>query len=158
MVDNLSGLTRVLDAKRSKYGPLDAPLVVAVQSNTDIPTHDYEVEHALYGVSSRRPFETAKGEGHLFAPGLWIDRGGWRNVEVPQVISIYNLAPWSVHRSAPRLWNTMEPAADLPAQPDWLAPMTIGAQALPGPSASMAEHFGLPADWPMSGDPDFDLS
>jgi hypothetical protein len=73
IVDNLTRLTRVLDGKRGKYGPLDAPLVVAVQSNTDIPTHDYEVEQALFGVSSRRPPETAKGEGHLFAKGL-VDR------------------------------------------------------------------------------------
>jgi hypothetical protein len=132
IVDNLTGLTRVLDSKRSKYGPLDAPLVVAVQSNTDIPTHDYEVEQALFGVSSHRPPETAKGEGHLFEEGLWIGRSGWRNAEIPQVISIYDLAPWSVCRSQARCWSTLEPGIDLPPQPSWLAPMIIGAQAMPG--------------------------
>jgi hypothetical protein len=158
IVDNITGLTRVLDSKRGKYGPLDAPLVVAVQSNTDVPTHDYEVEQALFGVSSRRPPETAKGEGHLFAEGLWIGRSGWRNAEIPQVISIYNLAPWSVCRSQARCWSTLEPGIDLPPQPGWLAPMIIGAQPMPGPFDPMGPHFGLPADWPMPGDPDFDLS
>lgn len=158
VVDNLSGLTRVLDSKRSKYGPLDAPLVIAVQSNTDIPTRDYEVEQALFGVSSRRPLETAKGEGHLFEEGLWIDRSGWRNGEITQVISIYELAPWSVSRLEPRVWNTLEPGIELPPQPGWLATMNIGVHALPGPSDPMGPHFGLAADWPLPGDPDFDLS
>lgn len=73
IVDNLTGLTRVLDSKRGKYGPLDAPLVVAVQSNTDIPTHDYEVEQALFGVSSRRPRETAQSRGAPLRGGA-VDR------------------------------------------------------------------------------------
>lgn len=158
MVDNLTGLTRVLDSKRSKYGPLDAPLVVAVQSNTEIPTRDYEVEQALFGVSSRRPLETAKGEGHLFSEGLWIDRSGWRNADLPQVITIYDLAPWSVCRTQGRCWSTLEPGVDLPRQPGWLAPMIIGAEAKPGPADPMGLHLGLPADWPMPSDPDFDLS
>jgi hypothetical protein len=158
IVDNLTGLKRVLDSKRGKYGPLDAPLVVAVQSNTDIPTHDYEVEQALFGVGSRRPLELSKGQGHLFDEGLWVGRSGWRNAEIPQVISIYDLAPWTVHHCQARCWSTLETGIDLPAQPGWLAPMIIGDQAMPGPSDPMNLHFGLPADWPMLGHPDFDLS
>ena len=44
VVDNVSGIRRVLDSKHGKYGLLDAPLVVAVLSNTQYPTRDYEIE------------------------------------------------------------------------------------------------------------------
>lgn len=157
-VDNLTGLARVLDGKRSKYGRLDAPLVIAVQSNTEIPTRDYEVEQTLYGVSTRRPRETAAGEGHLLEPGLWIGVGGWRNAAIPQVITIYDPAPWSIDRVQPRVWSTLEPQVAIPNQPEWLAPMVIGAQALPGSAGPMGRHFELPEPWPMPGEPDFDLS
>jgi len=52
----------------------------------------------------------------------------------------------------------MEPGIDLPPQPGWLAPMTIGAQALPGPSDPMGPHLRIAADWPLLGDPEFNLS
>jgi hypothetical protein len=43
-VDNVTGLSRVLDAKANKYGTsLDAPLTIAVLSNTDYPTRWYSV-------------------------------------------------------------------------------------------------------------------
>jgi hypothetical protein len=158
IVDNLTGLKRVLESKRGKYGPLEAPLVVAVQSNTEYPTHDYEVEQALFGIGSLRPQKLAAGEGHLLDEGLWVGRNGWRSAEIPQVISIYDLAPWSVHLRQPRCWSTLETGIDLPVQPGWLAPMIIGDHAMPGPSDPMSLHFGLPADWSMSGHPDFDLS
>jgi hypothetical protein len=157
IVDNVRGITRVLDSKRNKYGPLDAPLVVAVQSNTEYPTHDYEVENALYGTGSHRPADRARGKGHLFEEGLWFGRAGWRNADMPQVVTVYGLAPWTVARTLPRCWSTLEPGVDLPDQPAWLAPMIVGDQSLPGDSAPISAHFGLPEDWPWSGDPDFDL-
>lgn len=158
IVDNATGIRRVLNSKRGKYGRLDAPLVVAVQSNTEYPTHDYEVEHAVYGISSRGPLETAKGEGHLLEEGFWIGRSGWRNAEVPQILAIYGLAPWNVTRVVPRCWNSLEPGTDIPRQPGWLALIVVGAESLPGHSDPIAAHFGLEDDWPMPGDPDFDLA
>ena len=37
------------DEKANKYGPLDAPLVIAVLSNTKYRTEDIDVERALVG-------------------------------------------------------------------------------------------------------------
>lgn len=158
LVDNVTGLNRVIESKKNKYGPLEAPLVIAVQSKTEIPTRDYEVERALYGASTRRPAETASEDGHLIEEGLWIGQSGWQNREIPEVISIYELEPWSVANSQPRCWTTLQPEVELPKQPRWLAPMIIGAEAVPGPSDPLGPHFGLPDDWPMPGHPDFDLS
>ena len=48
-VNNATGLRRALDSKANKYGSLDAPLVIAVLSNTEYPTRSYETLEALYG-------------------------------------------------------------------------------------------------------------
>jgi hypothetical protein len=158
LVDNETGLRRVLASKKGKYGPLDAPLVIAVLSNTEYPTRDYEVENALYGVSSHRPIERAQGDGHLFEEGFWIGTNGWRNGDVPQVLAASDLYPWTITVTQPRCWYTLEPGVDLPTQPDWLAQMKVDAQAVPGDAAPIGTHFGLADDWPGMRDPDFDLS
>lgn len=158
VVDNATGIRRVLDEKRGRYGHLDAPLVIAVQSNTEYPTHDYEAENALFGVGSRRPLARAQGEGFLLEEGFWLGTMGWRNASTPQVVTIYGLSPWRVTSLQPRVWSTLEPNLVMPMQPDWLAPMHVGDQSLPGAATPMAEHLGLPNDWPGPGDPDFDLS
>jgi hypothetical protein len=158
IVDNVTGIRRVLSSKRSKYGPLDAALVIAVQSNTVYPTRDYEVENALYGVSSHRPAERAQGAGHLFEEGFWFGHTGWRNADVPQILTIYGLVPWSVTKVQPRCWSTPEPEIVLPIQLDWLAPMIVEAESLPGDATPMAAHFGLAEDWPGMVEPDFDVS
>lgn len=158
VVDNVSGIRRVLNGKRGRYGVLDAPLVVAVQSHTEIPTRDYEVENALFGVSAYRPADRAQGTARLFEEGFWFGRSGWRNAAVPQVVAVYNLSPSLVTRATPRVWSTLEPGVAMPTQPPWLAPMLIGAEAVPGPATTVASHFGLSDDWPGMAEPDFDLS
>ncbi len=158
LVDNVTGIRRVLGSKRGKYGPLDAPLVVAVLSNTEYPTHDYEVENALYGVSSHRPVERAQGAGHLFEEGFWISADGWRNGDVPQVLTAYGLHPWTAARSQPRCWSSLQPGLALPSQPGWLAEMKIEAEAVPGAAVPIGPHLGLADDWPGMHEPDFDLS
>jgi hypothetical protein len=159
MVDNVTGVRRVLAAKVNRYGALDAPLVIAVQSNTEHPTEDYEVDRALFGASTRRPTPSAENRDQLLEEGFWIDSKGWRNAHVPQVISIAGLAPWTVKNTVPRLWSTLEVVAGTPGQPGWLAPMNVlGAEALVGPSTPPNEHFGLAPDWPGLEAPDFDTT
>lgn len=155
MVDNLSGLRRVLRDKHGRYGALDVPLVIAVQSNTTYPTKDYEVEQALYGIASRRPAESALHPKEIFEDGFWLTRQGWRCSNTPQVIAVYGLAPWLVGRSVPRLWQTLEPGVAFPRQPSWLAPMTIADEARPGPTPLPGTQFGSPEGWPGM-EPDFD--
>ena len=158
IVDNVTGIRRVLANKRGRYGTLDAPLVIAVQSHTEIPTRDYEVENALFGVSARRPTDPQRDPADLFEDGLWFGGSGWRNAAIPQVIAVCDLNPSLVTRATPRLWSTLQPDVTMPAQPPWLAPMIIGAEARPGAATTIADHFALGDDWPGMRDPDFDLS
>jgi hypothetical protein len=148
IVDNITGILRALDSKVSKYGQLDAPLVIAVLSNTEYPTDDYEFEQALFGVASQRPARAAEHPDQLFRDGHWLTRKGWRRGHAPQVIAGQGLNPWNVARTVPRLWSTLQPSIDLPDQPDWLARVDVSTpEATPGSSRPLHEVFGLPADW-----------
>jgi hypothetical protein len=157
VVDNTSGILRVLDDKASKYGPLDLPLVIAVQSNTEYPTRDYEVERALYGMTTRRANDPRLSFSDVVDDGFWLSKRGWQRVTCPQVVSIYDLAPWSVARVEPRTWNTLEPGARLMTLPNWIRPITLEGEPGPGPGADLAVHFGVDRQF-FESDPDFDLS
>ena len=158
VVDNISGFARALRTKSLKYGPLNDQLVVAVLSNTEIPTKDYEVEQVLFGVSSRRPVEASERPEDLFRDGHWLSRAGWRRGHAPRVISMQGLNPWDVTKVQPRLWSTLEPGVTLPAQPPWLAEVDVaGVEAQVGPAAGLNELFGLPKDW-LSRGPEWDIS
>lgn len=156
MVDNSTGIRRVLASKRSKYGPLNAPLLIAVQSNAEYPTADYDIEYALFGRSAYSPDQRVSGVHHLTDEGFWFHRDGWRNSHVPQVVTTADLYPWSVTKTRPKCWSTLEPGIALPSQPTWLAPMIVGMESVPGASSSISDHLGLGDDWPGMDRPDFD--
>lgn len=154
VVDNVSGLKRVLAAKRSKYGELDGPLVIAILSSTMYPTRNYEVDQALYGLSAWRPYDALQHLESYFEDGFWLTKQGWIRSNIPQVITAYDLKPWSMTRTQPQLWSTLESDVHGPKQPDWLARVEVGPESLPRPASPLATHFGLPAEWCL-GDPDF---
>ena len=158
IVDNVTGIRRALDSKKNKYGELEAPLVIALQSNTDIPTRDYEIEQALYGVSPYRPHESPRHLDHLFQDGLWLTKAGWRYGQIPQVVTATELKPWSITKIQPCLWETLEPSILMSVQPAWLARLDLSVEARPLEAKTMAHCLGLPADWPGMAEPDFDLS
>jgi hypothetical protein len=157
MVDNVMPIRRVLDAKYGRYGMLDAPLVIAVQSNTEYPTHDYQVEHALYGLTPLGPTDPNLKPSDFFDDGFWLTRAGWRRGDCPQVITIYGLSPRTTISTAPRAWSTLEPGDPLVGLPGWIRPMTIGKDAQPGEGLDLATHFGVDAD-ALAADPDFHSS
>ena len=157
VVDNVTGISRVLDSKKEKYGQLDAPLIIAVLSNTPYPTRDYEVEQALFGLSAHRPHESIAHPESLVRDGLWLTRTGWRYGDIPQVLTVQGLKPWYVTKVQPRLWETLEPGAVMPGQPAWLARMDLTVEARPLSAPPMAVCFGLADDWPGMIEPDFDL-
>jgi hypothetical protein len=157
VVDNVTGIRRALDSKKNKYGQLDAPLVVAVLSNTMYPTKDYEFEQALYGVSSYRPRASPGHPGSLVEEGFWLTKTGWRYGNVPQVVTAAGLSPWTVTTIRPRLWTTLEPDVATTHQPDWLARLDLSVEARPLPSTAMSSCLGRPPDWPGMAEPDFDL-
>ncbi len=154
VVDNVTPLKRVLEVKHGRYGVLEAPLVIAVMSNTDISTKAYEVDQALYGLSNRRPTDpTWRGED-VFTDGFWRTRTGWRRSHCPQVIVARGLSPWTVVRGAPAVWTTFEPGVAAPAQPEWLARGHAEGEPHEEPGSDTAVHFDLdPEAW--LADPDF---
>lgn len=156
VVDNSIRIFKALSYKAKHYGKLDHPLVIAIMSNTNYPTKDYEVERALFGLSNRRP-EAAAQDPHeyVLSEGHWLTNKGWRRGHAPQVIAVQGLLPWSVAEVRPRLWSTSEPDVVMPEQPGWLNRVDVsGPEAQLEDADSVAAHFGLPEDW-LSGDPDF---
>ena len=135
-----------LSTKADRYGSLDAPLVIAVLSNSEFGTEDYEFETALYGaLAGRHPTAETVPPDALHAPGHWYGETGWRHGDCPQVIAAFDLFPWTVAIVRPRLWSTLEPEASTPAQPTWLAPVHVtGPASQLGPADSMSSLFGLP--------------
>jgi len=145
-----SRILGALNEKANRYGALEAPLVIAVLSNSEFRTEDIDVERALFGaLIGRRPGPEPPRPGQLLEPGHWCTKAGWRRAHIPQVIAIQDLYPWTVTKAQPRLWATLEPGARAPAQPSWLARVQVsGAAPTPGPADSLADLFDLPADWP----------
>lgn len=154
-VNNAKGMLRALDSKANKYGPLDLPLVIAVLSNTEYPTRSYETLEAVYGLSSLTPTRAAERPADVSRDGHWFTTQGWRRGHAPQLILASGLAPWSITRVRPQLWQTLEPGVVGPDQPDWLDRSDVSG---PEPSilagTPLHDLFGLPADW-LTGDPDF---
>lgn len=137
-----------LDEKANKYGPLEAPLVIAVLSNAQFRTEDIDVERALFGALTRRPSPQRPEAHQLLEPGHWCTGKGWRRAHAPQVIAVHDLYPWTITKAQPRLWTTLQPSVAAPAQPGWLAVMRASS-TMPTPAAadSVADLFGLPPGW-----------
>jgi hypothetical protein len=145
-----SRILGALNEKANHYGSLEAPLVIAVLSNSEFHAEDLDVERALFGaLIACRPSAEPPGPGQLLEPGHWCTGKGWRRAHVPQVIAVADLYPWTVTKAQPRLWTTLEPGTQPPTQPSWLARIDVtGAMPTPGPADSLADLFDLPADWP----------
>ena len=144
-----SRILAALDAKADRYGLLDAPLVVAVLSNTPFGTEDVDVERALFGaLIGYRPSPQPPQASQLLEPGHWCTGNGWRRAHVPQVITAHGLYPWTVTRTQPRLWTTPQAGVPAPGQPGWLATMDVtGSLPTPAAADSLASLFDLPQDW-----------
>ncbi|GGS10472.1 hypothetical protein GCM10010169_63950 [Micromonospora fulviviridis] len=148
-VDNVTPLTRAVDAKANRYGKLDAPLIIAVMANTEYPTRDYDIQRILYGLSAAIPRQASKRPSELHQDGHWLTRKGWRRGHAPQVVTASNLKPWRVANVQPSLWTTLEPGVNIPLQPRWLAPVSVDTpEPTISPAQRINELFGLPDDWP----------
>jgi hypothetical protein len=148
--DDAGRITAALGSKADRYGALDAPLVVAVLSNSAYGTDDIDFEDALYGaLIGRRPAAVLPPPSALLRPGHWLSQDGWRHANAPQVIAARDLYPWTVAKVQPRLWSTLQPGVPMPSQPGWLARVQVtGPAPQPGPAAPMSSLFGLPDPWP----------
>ena len=150
--DDAGRITAALESKADRYGALDAPLVIAVLSNSVYGTDDIDFEDALYGaLIGRRPSRGAAAARCAPQTGALALPWGWRHANAPQVIAVQDLFPWTVAKVRPRLWSTLQPGVASPAQPGWLARVqVIGPAPQPGPAAPMSGLFGLPDPWPTA--------
>lgn len=154
-VDNATGLRRALDSKANKYGPLEAPLVIAVLSNTEYPTRSYETLEALYGLSALNPTLAAARPDNVARDGHWLTKKGWRRGHAPQVILASGLTPWWILTKRPQLWQTLELGIVGPSQPDWFDRVDVdGPEPVINTGSPLHDLFGLAADW-LTSDPDF---
>lgn len=154
IVDNVSGIRRALDRKRKRYGVLNAPLTIAVLSNTTYPTKDYEAEQALFGETQRRPNDPLLFDAAIFTEGHWVSKVGWRHGELPTVVTAHGVRPSTLAKRGPRSWTTLEPATPTVPLPTWIVPMSIGERALPAYEFDLATFFDIDATR-LADDSDF---
>lgn len=148
--NDVARITAALGSKADRYGALDAPLVIAVLSNSMYGTDDIDFEDALYGaLIGRRPTAVLPPPSAILRPGHWLSQDGWRHANAPQVITAHDLSPSTVAKVQPRLWSTLQPGVPTPSQPGWLTRMQVtGPAPRPEQAASMSSLFGLPDPWP----------
>jgi hypothetical protein len=94
VVDNVTGLRRVLQQKCVRYGVLNAPFVTAVQSNTFIPTRDYEVDRVLYGLASGRPTDPRQEHAGLVEEGFWRTSLDYSSLGARQQVGSTKVPAW----------------------------------------------------------------
>lgn len=156
ILDNVSGFRKVLEKKHGRYGRLNLPFVIAVESDKEIPTRAYDIDRVLYGLSARRPCDATREPSDLAEEGFWFGRNAWRRGDTPQIITSPGIAPWSIATQPADVWTTLEPAVEVPGQPPWLRRVVVGAESVPAGGADLAAHFGLDLDW-VASSPNFDL-
>jgi len=157
-VDNKSGLDRVLSVKSRRYGTnLPYPLVTAILSNTEFPTRLYEVQPTLYGRHWLGPSQVTDFT-ELSTDGHWRTTRGWRRSHNPYVIVGSGIHLYTMHKTVPWLWRTLDPSVTADLDMPWAAPVdvTVAEPKAPLARANLAA-LGVTDDW-CSGEPDFDES
>jgi hypothetical protein len=156
MVDNRTGLRRVLDSKTNRYGTgLPHPLVTGVLANTDYTTRNYDIEPVLYGEHSRPP-QQVSDPAELREDGHWRTRRGWRRGHNPNVVTASDLTVFSMGKVVPRLWTTLEPNTRRVGPFTWADSTDVSQVDVPESSASPdRESLGIEEDW-CTGETDFE--
>jgi len=152
LVDDRTPLRDAILDKAGKYGKLDLPFVVAVNS---LAEHLDRVDalEALFGreqfVYTQTPAGLAGPKAQRAPDGVWTSPGGPRYTRLSAVLLIHDLFPWTVTRCTLCLYHNpfaekrldcelnrlpkMVPKGD---RPDWIA------------GEPLSSILGLPEDWP----------
>ena len=151
-VDDRTPLRDAILDKASKYGELDLPFVVAVNS---LAEHLDRID-ALEALFGREQFVYTQTPTGLVGPkaqrapdGVWTSPGGPRYTRLSAVLLIHALFPWNIPRCSICLYHNpfaekgldcelnrlprMVPQGD---RPEWVAGQTLSS------------ILGLPEDWP----------
>jgi hypothetical protein len=151
-VDDRTPLRDAILKKAGKYGKLNLPFVVAVNSLAD-HLGKIDILDALFGKEAFVYTQTPEGvvgpKARRVPDGVWTSPRGTRYTRLSAVLLIHALFPWNIPRCSPCLY--LNPFAErrldcelnrLPRmipkgdQPDWVAGDTLSS------------ILGLPRDWP----------
>lgn len=153
VVNDQERARKSLDGKRSKYGHLDKPYVIALFGSSPF-LDDGDFESVLYGEVECRYFENGPKNQevrHVRAKnGLWRPSDS-RGRKVSAVLVGTGILPWSPARELPRLWHNPWPLQRL-GVPDLPFPITTandrGEISHFSSNYSAEAILGLPAGWP----------
>lgn len=104
------GIKRSIKDKASKYGDLDIPYIIAVNTWNKFGAGEFEVMNALFGELqvNIRVYEgdrDSESSTQRKPNGAWIGPKGPRNRRVSGLLFANNLNPWNVSRQTPILWH-----------------------------------------------------
>lgn len=145
-----------LRAKASRYGQLDAPYIIAVQSQGAVASED-DFEQALFGQEVIRIPVGPAGQAREATPdrdphGLWQWGDRQRGTRVSAVLGVAEFGPYSVAHTWPRLWTN--PWAVRPCNSRGLpwpaSEPDLGANVINKHNSEVEPNsfFELPLDWP----------
>ena len=123
-IDSRKPLLNALKAKAARYGKLDLPFVIAVDS-LDMSLEDYDIMQALFGTLQYHiNLQTKKHWVSRQPDGFWYGPPGPQNRRVSAVLIAVNLTPWTVTRQDPVIWHN--PFAKRPLDPRvWKGPQVV---------------------------------
>lgn len=128
-IDDRSQIRDTAKRKASRYGTLDAPLLLAINCATSFPK-DEDFGDALFG-SIAYEYEigvAASGRPVRRRDGVWMEDRGPASQRLSGVLAAAQMHPWTVDTVKPTLWRN--PWADRPLCLDW--PVSEGSASSDG--------------------------
>ncbi len=160
MLDDRGPIRDAIAKKTTRYGEVNAPLVVALFS-TRATANESDIDDALFG---RVAIELLLRDGEVVGDrvvrqpdGIWMGPHGPYNTRVSAIlVAPAEFQPWSVTRVAPRLW--LNPWAQFPLDVALPWPRRIVdsiSHQLVNVEGELPPHelLRLPSEWPGPGDP-----
>lgn len=104
-IDSRRPLLNALKSKSSRYGKLDKPYIIAVNSN-DLWLEDTDIFDVLFG---QEQFSFCLETNDILPSrkpnGLWVGPRGPRNRRVSAILIVSSLKPWTIGVNTPVLWH-----------------------------------------------------
>jgi len=123
-IDSRKRLSNALKDKATRYGRLDLPFIIAVDS-LDITLEDDDIMQVLFGTLQYHVnLTTGAHWASRLSDGFWYGPKGPRNRRVSGVLIVANLTPWTIAERSVVLWHN--PFATNPLDPEiWEGPQMI---------------------------------
>lgn len=150
-VDDKAQLRDTLRRKRGRYGPIEIPLVVAVNCTSTFMKPE-DIAGALYGSVAYQYEMNVPGTGKTVRArdGTWMSETGPVGQRMAAMLSLVGLHPGTMATATPWLWHN--PWAHCPLAVEW--PFSTSTASESGEvtwherDIDIAGLLGLRADWP----------